>query len=462
MIINKKRNYLLRLILALLTSLIITVSFLEIYNLAITTVGMVILFSLLIIVFPLFLVRDIFHPFIILSISMLLAVIDFLNKDLSGNTNSKVLTWVSGSDVNYLSIYSLVVIICWYIFVYYGFLMASKIKKKQDTNFSFPKVNSPIRVSIILGIAVVLGFLYSMSLLGGISGMINAMTHTTVAYSGLGYLRNIVGIGIFVAFLLLYGGYKKCAILFLIATSIMLTFFGGRANVILGTILPFLMVYHYRVEKIRIWKLSLLAAIGLIFVEVIGVMRKMSESTISFGGIWELIVNAAQATGRSEIVPALIGSILNGNIEYQLGKPFINIIFAPIPRTLWDGKPEIIDDTVLIAYELNGVSSYGMPAGPYGWAFFNFGWIGVIVMGLLTGYIIQKLYIKLVLERKTKDDFISVMFYSLIIQSVFNIFSTSPQAEIIWIVGIFLMIYFLDFLFALTSSKSRKYSQLIP
>lgn len=456
MILNNKKNYLLRLILALLCSLIITISIVILYDFSISAIGILILFTFLIILLPLFFLKDIFHPFIILSISMLLATIDFLNKDLANDNYLEILPWASNSDVKYFSIYSLVVIICWYIFVYYGFLLASKIEKTFTSNISFPKINFPISVSLIMGLIVVLGFLYSLLILGGISGMINAMTYTTVAYSGLGYLRNIVGLGVYVALLLLYAGYKKCSIIFLIVTSLMLTLFGGRANVILGTVLPFLMVYHYQIKKMKIWKLSLLAGIGLIFVEVIGVMRKMSVSTVSSGGLWELIGNAASATGRSEIVPALIGSLLNGYTEYQIGKPLINIIFAPIPRSLWAGKPEIIDDTVLIASKLTGMTSYGMPAGPYGWAFFNFGWMGVIILGFLTGYIIQKMYTKLIKERKNKDDFLGVMFFALIIQSVFNIFSTSPQSKIIWVLGIFVLIYFLDFLFGLVAPNRKK------
>ncbi|WP_227938650.1 O-antigen polymerase [Alkalihalobacillus deserti] len=439
-----------RIVIGLFCSVLICIAVIVAYDYSVSVVGLFVLICFLLIILPIFLLKDIFHPFIILATSTLLAIIDFLNKDLIGSQYP-----------NYIIVYSLMVFICWYLFVYLGYLLASRETIKITANkATLPKINNPIKISIVILSTVLLGFVYSMSIMGGFQGMLNAMTNTTVAYSGFGYLRQVVGLGGIAALLLLYGGYKKTSMLILIGTGVMLTFFGGRANVILGTVLPYLMLYHYKVRRFKLWQLSLLGGIGLIFVEAIGVLRKASQSHFSIDSMWGLITNAASATSRANTVPLLIESLLNGNVDFQYGKPLINIIYAPIPRSIWDNKPEIIDGTVLIAYELTGSTSYGMPAGPYGEAFFNFGWIGVILMGFLTGFIVRRVYSKFVVKKiENAGGIMGLVFYVLIIQSVFSIFSTSAQAKILWVVGIFTLVYFLDFVFGIRLAKSRKPSQ---
>lgn len=427
-----------RVLILLFFSICLILFVMRMYNFSVSLVGFLVILCFFIIMWPLILVKDIFHPFVLFAIPMLLAVIDFFNKDLINKGNS------------YLSLYSLGIILCWYLFLYLGYILSSKVKKDNTlTNKIFPPLRNSGKIAFTIGVISVIGFLFTYKKIGGISGMLNAMTITTVAYSGLGYLRMIVGLGGLAAILLLYKGFIKTAVVFLIVISIFLTLFGGRANVILGTILPFLMVYQYTVKTIKPWKLASIGGIGLLFVEIIGVLRKVSQDSFSFEGIWSMVSNAASATGRATTVPWLVGSLLNGDVEYQFGKPLLNILYAPIPRAIWNNKPKIIDGTVLVAYELTGSTSFGMPAGPYGEAFFNFGWIGVVLMGFITGCIIRRLYVNLALEirKDTNEDFMGVFFYTLIIQSAFSIFTTSAQSKILWFVGIFVIMYFMDSFF---------------
>ncbi|ANU13956.1 hypothetical protein BBI08_08875 [Planococcus halocryophilus] len=345
----------------------------------------------------------------------------------------------------------MLIIICWYFFFYFGYLISNNLVFNSTIKIKLPMVKQNRKVAYFLWLIAIASFIYTLYVIGGISGMLNAMTHTTTAYSGLGYLRQLVGIGGISALILLTGGYKKKSILILLATVSMLILFGGRANVVLGIVLPFLMVFHYVVKKINILQLITVGLIALLFVELVGILRKVSQSHFSIDNLWSLIVNAAGATGRANTVPWLVESLLSGEIDYQLGKPLLNIIFAPIPRKFWDNKPEIIDGTVLIAHELTGSTNFGMPAGPYGEAFFNFGWIGVILFAFLTGFIISRVY-TIFIKGREEQTVMNVVFYSLTIQSMLSIFSTSSQSRILWFFGIFLLIYLFD---TLTSVKSR-------
>src|SRR5690606_32945448 len=126
----------------------------------------------------------------------------------------------------------------------------------------------------------------------------------------------------------------------------------------------------------------LVGTASLLFVVIWEQMRRFGSINLNELPLGSLITSVASNTRMADILPSLIRGILNGNIEYQLGKPLVNIIYSPIPRSIWEGKPAIIDESVLIgSMLLRGTDYYGLPAGPYGWAFLNFGWMGVIIMG---------------------------------------------------------------------------------
>ncbi len=74
--------------------------------------------------------------------------------------------------------------------------------------------------------------------------------------------------------------------------------------------------------------------------------------------------------------------------------------------------------------------------------FFNFGFIGVIIIAFTVGFIIYKLYYKFVF--KDLNNKIGQIYYTLIIASVFNFISTSAQINIIWYSFIFLSIKIID------------------
>lgn len=448
MYINKKNISVNRIIVAIIVNLgliaILYTSYIKIIG-EISLMTLLVFMSLSVIITPLFIVKDIFHPFIIMAITSCLVIIDFLNQDLFG---------FRVSSFGIYRPYSIIMIIVWYVFLYLGYYFSSKIRVKPINNRVLLRNNHPILIASLLFVLSLFGFAYSLVIFGGFSGMIGALVSTTTAYSGLGYLRLIVGLGGLSAILFLYGGKTKTSFLVILLTSLMLSFFGGRANVVLNTILPYLMYYNYKVKKLSIIVLSIFSIFSLLFIEILGLFRKSQQEFLSINGIWGLISNAAKETGMGTTLPWLVSSLNEGSISYQYGTPLLNLIYSPIPRTLWSAKPEIIDGSVLIAYYLTGSTRYGMPAGAYGEAFFNFGWLGVIMFSLITGYIINLIYKKFAIISTMKGNYYALIFYVLSIQAFFDFFITSSQIRIIWYVVIFVMIYIVDVL--LTSTQTIK------
>ncbi len=424
---------------------------------SITLTGFLIVLAFVVVLLPIFLVKDIFHPFIILSISTLLALINFIDVDINGVT----LKYALGFSEDYSDVviqYSMMIFITWYIFFYLGF--STKNVKKTTTNNKrrLPPINYPVNIAYILFAISIIGLMMIVKTFGGFNLMLNAMIDTTRTYSGLGYFRYIVSLGGIASLLLLYAGKNKMAILFLLLTCIMLSPFGGRTAIFLGTIAPFLLIYNYKIKKVKVIPLISIGLIAFIFVLAWEQMRTYGTINLASIPVNNLITSVAEKTRMAHILPSLVGQLLNGSIDYQWGKPLLNIFYSPIPRSLWEGKPEIIEETVLIGSLLIGSEGYyGLPAGPYGWAFLNFGWLGVIIMAFLTGILVKKFYYSAVLVKDdTKSGFLGLIIYSLLINSLFDVFATSAQIQILWILFILFLIYFIDFVLSSTFSNRVK------
>ncbi|MBM7839411.1 oligosaccharide repeat unit polymerase [Alkalihalobacillus xiaoxiensis] len=445
-----------KLAISLFLTLLVILILLFLYGNTITITGFVLVIALAIVILPLFYVKDLFHPFVLLTLSTGLVLINFIDHNINGEALRYSIGF-SHEYIDYAVRYSLIIFIVWYIAFYLGFFINGKTKKTNSQSF-IKALHRPKLVAFCLIVTSMLGFFAIINILGGVSSMLNAMVDTTRNYAGLGYFRSIVSLGGIAALVLLYAGKLKISIIVLLITCVMLSAFGGRGAIVLGTLLPFLMVYNYKIKKISPVLLICFAFLAFIFVLIWEQMRRYGRINLSDIPKENILTSVAGNTRMADILPSLVGNVLQGNIDFLWGKPLINIIYSPIPRSLWEGKPEIIDETVLIGSLLLGESDfYGLPAGPYGWAFLNFGWFGVIIMGLLTGLIVSKVYNMFIMSRdSSKESFVGVILYVLIIRQLFNLFATSAQINIIWILLIFVIIYSIDLVSRDVFSKGYK------
>lgn len=393
-------------------------------------------------VHPVIVTKDIMNPFsIFIMSSQSLFIYNMI--DVNANKTSLRYGSVHPEYFNISFAYSVLIIIIWYIVAYSGYNYADRFKTSNFlTKFNFT-LDNPKLIAIGIFLISILSFIYTVADKGGISGMILSSQNRVEEFSGQAYLIKLVLLGTVSSLILLVHNYKKISFIMIIITFFMLSLFGGRGAAFGGSILPFVICYHYRIRRIKIIELAFIGGIALLFIIYYGHYRLYQNFNIELESFTNIISNAAASTQSGDILPALVGSLRTGNIPYSKGRTLLNVFFAPIPRTLWAKKP-IIDETGVIGKLMIGKDGWGLPPGTYGIAYFNFGIIGVITFGFITGIFVRQVYKTLILKREQTNESFGVVVYAILIGSVFNIFSTSAQINIIWYGVTFLLIKYID------------------
>lgn len=437
----RNKRITLKVILFSVTTIIVLAFILFMYDFVYSynTLMFIILVPLMILFF--FFSNDLFHPFNIFFIStQCLFVFNMI--DVNANKNYFRYGELDPSYHHQAFFWAILVIITWYLFMYLGYIYSRNTKTKLVSNTIF-NVDNMKEIAIILIIVGAISYGIIVFLKGGFTGIIEALTGRVDAYAGLTYFLKLTGLVTIGALMLLAIGYKKTSMVLILISFLFLSSFGGRYVAFFGSIFPYLVYYHYRVKRLKIIKLIPLGILVMLFAIGLGNYRLHQEIRINETGFYEMLSKLASGTQGGEILPSLVGSLLKGNIDYQYGSTLINIIYAPIPSSVWPNKP-IIDESGLIGQALMGSEYWGLPPGPYGIAFFNFGYLGVIIAAFLVGIIAYKLYYKFVLSKKVNN--IGLIFYILILTSIFNFVSTSAQINILWYLGVFAVIKLLDIL----------------
>ncbi len=395
---------------------------------------------------PLFFVQDAFHPFLLFAGLQAFVLVNFVDKS-SSRPHVRYALWSQTEAPGYI-MESLLIIIVWYLLLYIGYLFPTFRRASKILSSKIHEETQGLRyagvISYLLFGTAVLAFLYTLQRMGGIGAMLDAMVNRREAYAGLGYLRNAVSLAGVAALLLLTAGKPKFAFSMAVTGTLMMAMFGGRSAAVLGTLLPFLIGYHYIRSRIGWIRILLFIAGGILFFLLWGNLRMKGELQMESMSFRDAMFQAANQLQTADIMPALVGSLELRQVEYGNGQPLLNLLYAPIPRSIWADKP-IIDETGVIGHELMGSDYWGLPPGPYGWAFYNFSWLGVILMAFVTGWLIQWIYRKFVLERnRSKYGLLGIVYYALIIQSVSNVFATSAQIRILWMMGVVAVIFGLE------------------
>lgn len=310
-----------------------------------------------------------------------------------------------------------------------GFIFSSKIKVTFYKKISKVQINYPVVLGTVFLIISSLAYLYVLKNIGGISQIIDAIRSRLTAIDEKAYLLKIVELGTISAIMFLHGGFKKTSLVIILITFIEVSTFGSREHAFFSTIFTYLIFYHYTQKRLSVLKLGIIGIFALIFAVVMGNLRYFGELSLKGESLKSILFSAAEGKSTAEILPALVGSLLRGDFEYEYGKTLINIIFAPIPRSIWENKP-IIDETGIIGYKLMCSDFWGLPAREYGVAFLNFGLFGVLLFSLLTGILVGVLY-KNLIKSKEMHNFWTVLIYATTIRNAFNFISTSAQINII-------------------------------
>lgn len=409
------------------------------------TSTLLLIFVYMILFTPIFFVKDVFHPVFVLITIQILPLINFLEKDLI-RLPYRFGTTFGGSYNNSVFIYSLTVIAVWYIFLYLGIWFSKNLKKNFYKRIKTIDINHPIFLGTLILLVSMSSYIYILLNIGGIAAIIDAMSFRTQTYAGHYYLLYLVNLGTISAIFYLYGGFKKTSLIIVTLTFFCMATFGSRESAFFSTIFTYLIFYHYYVKKVNLLKLSIIAILAILFGVMWGNLRHYGElSLMGSTNFKELLFEAGRGKLTAEILPPLIGGLISGHIEYKYGSTLLNVFYAPIPSSIWPNKP-IINETGIIGEILMGKDAWGLPAREYGVAFLNFGWIGVIVISIITGIIVGLLYNNLLKSKGNSKNynFWILLIYALTIRGIFNVVSTSAQIDIIWNLIIVTVIYHLN------------------
>ena len=219
---------------------------------------------------------------------------------------------------------------------------------------------------------------------GSLVEMFTMMRYRLELYEGLAYLVQLTKLGTVAAILLLFRGNGRSAVLVVVVQCLIAVSMGDRGDVIFFTLLPFLIaLYHHRGSL----SAAPLIALGLglaIFYQAVGEFRRSGELTLRGGLSGEGFVQTLGDVEHHQITASVIGLVDSGQVELLKGRQLPVVFVAPIPRALWAGKP-VIAESALVGQMILGRRFHGLPAGMFGYGYLNFGWLGVILFGLVGG-----------------------------------------------------------------------------
>jgi len=204
---------------------------------------------------------------------------------------------------------------------------------------------------------------------------------------------------------------------------------GGRATLLLGTLLPALVVVHYLRKPLAGSALLAIAAAGLVvFVgmrvatrDVVYEGREQSRTDVFRAALFDL---PAQTVGGREVIAfdslvTLVGGSQDSGMPLN-GRTYSPIATFPIPRALWPDKPEgggnaWFTRTYFPAYY--GPHRIETSVSFVGESYANFGAAGVVVLPFALGLALSLLYRSL----RATSDVRFVVAYALLLGYFFTL-----------------------------------------
>ncbi|HEX6373492.1 MAG TPA: O-antigen polymerase [Longimicrobium sp.] len=253
----------------------------------------------------------------------------------------------------------------------------------------------PLRAAAVgaMGAAI---FAYYLSTQGGFVAHLLSWArsrHTSVA--GEFYWLEAAGIGTYACLLWLSSDHRAplqpvfwgCA-----ALALMITFLGagGRGAVILPMVLG-LIVWMLARRRFVLTGPVLLVPLALFLISVLGEFRNSTRTGVLD---WDALTSSpieaiTHAAGGEVLARATTGSAVIAilahvpdRVDHLYGSTYLAVLSAPVPRSLWPGKPGLAGGRVgRVFFGREG----GVPPGAVGEAYWNFNVPGVVLVFFLFG-----------------------------------------------------------------------------
>jgi oligosaccharide repeat unit polymerase len=407
--------------------------------------------------------KDNFHPIVLTSFLNLISIVPYLflitigKVELSEKITSHYsFTTVEESIFKFTLIYLLGFssLLAGMIFVNF------KDKEKQRlVLFDNEKTNFRIRtfVPVIIS-ATLIAYLYFLNKIGGLRYLLNNLELRAQMTSGNGYILLAMPLMTLSILLLLYTYWRKGSLIVKISLSLLVimnvlieTSLGGRKST-LFIIIFILLISNYSIKKVRFFSPKVMLAIigGAVYFVAIPVLR-------SSGSLSENISNLGQSMSGSltslflglSYIDHYVLILNNFNLSnFWLGKSFLDLLFAPIPSSIFPNKPPIDDGmyvrSIAEGWQVSPNSSRldlyqsSWPPETFGTMYLNFGLIGIIIGFFLLGLMYKKMYSIMIASNYS---FFSIYLYGFIILN-FE-FSNLRIVQLLTTLSVVVILYFL-------------------
>ena len=310
------------------------------------------------------------------------------------------LTFISKPSLVFLNLEAAVYIFLFKILLFVGyFAFRGRISIPVFRGQGRPNL---LRFYVLTGIILAITFTF-FGLQGGITSWISQWGSAggrQEAAEGLGPVLRLIGSAYFLPLAwYLYRGKQAIKNPVFILLAIMTLFLGfattGSRSSIVNAFIPFLVAYALLNRNLPIFRAFVFGAVFFFLFGLLGQIRK--ASTFNRGNFtWESInfqlqenvgrasAEARQWTGNGASI-ALYYSVPE-RVGYLSGLTYLGAISFWVPRAIWRDKPHG-------AGYYNGRLIFGgkagIPPGAISEAFWNFGFLGILLMGFINGVLVS-------------------------------------------------------------------------
>lgn len=342
----------------------------------------------------------------------------------------------SASDLNYYSIGNKIyfiqdlvdkaylITLVGYTFTYIGFyyhdiffekgIIYSTIDRTNSivSRLMFFSIRSKLSFSILYLIGITLAGLFIILVFSkyGVSFNIRANILNDISLRPLYNFIMVTFLPIIIVICLIrfFGNKTKQNFILALLLIILLLFSGSRSSLMTPILTAFVIYFISQKNKIKLFNIVIFGFLVLYIVVYLGEIRKGNFSFIDVSTM--LFTSIVYGNNFSDIRD-FAWILAYWDNEYIYGKSYLAAIFSFVPRSFSDLR-ELWAISVYTS-NLTGLDPNvhaGLRPGKFGEAFLNFGYLGVIILGFITGYILRftDIKIKLILKNGEGNDYIKL------------------------------------------------------
>lgn len=371
--------------------------------------------------------------------------------------------WIDNIDLAIIKFMFIEMISIIFMLIGYYSSIGVKIAKIAPKVFNNPsKLNIQIALvaTLLIGIGI---YIYFMTSIGGIGYLWENMYKRTIITQGTGYLSSFYHtlLSLYLVLLIYFwkDNFNKTKFLFLVINFLLIAgIFSstGRRGTVISLLILTIISFHYLVRRIRripIFKSIIIGVVLTFFIAAIPLFRTAGSVEYYQNNLeafrTDVINNIGKIPSRLSTIDRQIVTFSYFSIDkIWLGKSYIDLFYAPIPRQIFQDKPPVDDGvyfkTIVEGQEIepslpaNQLSRTSWPPGTTGIMFANFWFPGVMIGMFITGIIYRISYNYMI---NSNYSLFSILIYFYIIYG----FGLSNYSLVNTIIKIFII--FITFLF---------------